>query len=417
MASAWRDGLAWLRRHPVAADLTVAVAVSCAALVSLFTTFELLQQDPSWEMPDRGPIVLSLITVTLPLGARRRSPLVVAAVVTAAFVAGRVLVNPGLPGLAAWEGIVTVWAVWVALYTAVAHGPARRTTAVVVGAVVVVLLAEVVREIVFYEGGAFDDLPLNQGFLLAYNVVTIAMPVALGVAVRGLRRRQVELRSQAVELRRQREENARRAVLDERVRIARELHDVVAHHVSVMGVQAGAARRVMPKQPDRAEEALASIESSSRQAVVELHRLLGFLRREGQQDGLAPQPDLSRLPELVAEAGGDALQVRLQIEGEPRPLPSTLELSAYRVIQEALTNTRKHAGATTSTVRVAYRPEELEIEVLDDGGGGATPVNGGHGLIGMRERVGLHGGHLRAGSRPEGGFAVRATFPVGAALP
>jgi len=199
------------------------------------------------------------------------------------------------------------------------------------------------------------------------------------------------------------------------------LHDVVAHHVSVMGIQAGAARSVMRTQPERAEEALTSIESSSRQAVVELHHLLGFLRRDDQQDGLAPQPDLSRLSELVADAGGggggDALQVRLQIEGEPRPLPSTLELSAYRVIQEALTNTRKHADATTSTVRVAYRPTMLEIEVLDDGRGGAAAANGGHGLIGMRERVGLHGGHLRAGSRPEGGFAVYATFPVDAGLP
>jgi signal transduction histidine kinase len=243
------------------------------------------------------------------------------------------------------------------------------------------------------------------------------LPIALGLAVRGLRRRQVALTDQAVELRRQREENAQRAVLDERVRIARELHDVVAHHVSVMGIQAGAARSVMRKQPERAEEALTSIESSSRQAVVELHHLLGFLRRDGQQDGLTPQPNLSQLPELVAEAGGDAVQVRLQIEGEPRPLPGTLELSAYRVIQEALTNTRKHADATTSTVRVAYQPTMLEIEVLDDGRGGAAPANGGHGLIGMRERVGLHGGHLRAGSRPEGGFAVHATFPVDAGAP
>ena len=132
------------------------------------------------------------------------------------------------------------------------------------------------------------------------------------------------------------------------MRIARELHDVVAHHVSVMGVQAGAARRVMRRQPEQAEAALASIEASSRQAVLELQRLLGILRREGQvdDDALTPQPDLARLPELVAQADGDDLRVELRVEGEPRPLPGTVELSAYRVVQEALTNTRKHARAT-----------------------------------------------------------------------
>jgi signal transduction histidine kinase len=205
-------------------------------------------------------------------------------------------------------------------------------------------------------------------------------------------------------------------VLDERVRIARELHDVVAHHVSVMGVQAGAARRVLDRRPDQAAEVLSSIETSSRRAVVELHRLLGFLRRDGQADELAPQPDLGRLRELVGEAGHGALAIELVVEGEPRELPATLEVSAYRVIQEALTNARKHSGGTTATVRVDYRPAELAVEVLDDGGNGTMPRLenvGGHGLIGMRERVSLHGGHLRAGPRPGGGFAVQATFPLG----
>jgi signal transduction histidine kinase len=199
------------------------------------------------------------------------------------------------------------------------------------------------------------------------------------------------------------------------VRIARELHDVVAHHVSVMGLQAGAARRVLGRQPDKAEAALSSIEASSRQAVLELHRLLGFLRRADQTDDLAPHPDLAQLSDLVAQAGQGALTVTLSVEGEPRPLPPTLEVSAYRVVQEALTNARKHSGGTTATVRVAYQPTMLEIEVLDDGNRGAEPPlpnAGGHGLIGMRERVALHGGHLRAGPRPHGGFAVHATFPL-----
>jgi len=282
------------------------------------------------------------------------------------------------------------------------------------------LFGEVVREVVFYQGGAYVGLPLNEGFGLAYNAVFIILPMLLGAAVRSLRERGRELAAQTTELQREREENARRAVLDERVRIARELHDVVAHHVSVMGIQAGAARRVMTLQPERAQEALTSIEASSRQAVDELHRLLGFLRREGQDDTLTPQPDLAQLPELIAQTTKGDLAVNLTVEGEPRPLPGTLELSAYRVIQEALTNTIKHSHATAATVRVAYSPSMLEIEVIDDGTGEADPALssvGGHGLVGMRERVRLHQGHLRIGPVPKGGFAVHAAFPLNGHTP
>ena len=328
--------------------------------------------------------------------------------------------NPGIPGLPAWEAYITVWACWLALYSAVAHAPRTRWTLLVVAALVAALLAEVVREVYFYEGGGFQGLPLSQGFVLAYNAVFIAFPVLLGLAVRSRRDRERELAAQAAELQREREENARRAVLEERVRIARELHDVVAHHVSVMGVQAGAARRVVGRQPEKVEEILSSIEVSSRQAVVELHRLLGFLRRAGQADELAPQPDLAQLDDLVGAAGKGELAVELVVEGEVRPLPQTLEVSAYRVIQEALTNALKHSGGSRAVVRVGYQPTALEIEVLDDGnGGGEHPPSGlgGHGLIGMRERVGLHGGHLRVGRAPQGGFAVHATFPLNGDAP
>jgi signal transduction histidine kinase len=262
-------------------------------------------------------------------------------------------------------------------------------------------------------------LPLNEVVLLAYNAVSIALPIMLGVAVRRRRERERELDARTRELQSEREENARSAVLEERVRIARELHDVVAHHVSVMGVQAGAARRVMAQQPGKAEAVLSSIEASSRQAVLELHRLLGVLRRADQPDELTPQPDLAQLPELVAQAGNGGLVVELSIEGQPRALPRTLEVSAYRVIQEALTNSLRHSGGTTARVRVDYQPAVLEVEVLDDGkGNGQSPGSvGGHGLMGMRERVGLHGGHLRAGRTPEGGFAVHATFPLNGGAP
>jgi signal transduction histidine kinase len=403
---------ATLRRHPTAADAVVAVFLAAASLVSLYTTFELVRQDPSFDLPAKPPLVIALLAVTLPLAWRRRYPPGVAVVVIAAFVVGRVALDPDTPGLGSWEGYVGQWACWLALYTAVVHAPRTRLSAIVVAALCATLLGEIVREIY---GSAFKGLPLSQSFLVAYNVVVLALPLVLGAAVRSARERERELAAQTAELQREREENARRAVLEERVRIARELHDVVAHHVSVMGIQAGAARRVMHTRPDKAAEMLSLVEVSSRQAVVELHRLLGFLRGADQENGLTPQPDLAQLPELVARAGRGELVVELSVEGEPRPLPRTLELSAYRVIQEALTNALKHSGGTAATVRVAYEPTALEIEVLDNGSRatrGAPANPGGHGLIGMRERVGLHGGHVRAGLAADGGFVVHATFPL-----
>ena len=403
-----------LRRHPLAADVGLAVALSVATLVSLSATFELLRTDPQFHEPAKLPIVVSVLAVTLPLALRRRFPLAVACVVTVAFVAGRVAINPGVPNLASWEIYLTQWACWLALYSAVVYGRRARWTTALLAVLVATLLAEVVRDVLFYKGGVYKGLPLNQGFVIVYSAAFMAFPLLLGVAVRTRREREQELTARTRELQHEREENARRAVLEERVRIARELHDVVAHHVSVMGVQAGAARRVMGQQPEKAEEVLSSIEASSRQAVVELHRLLGFLRRPDQPDELAPQPDLAQLPELVARAGEGGLSVELSVAGEPRPLPRTLELSAYRVIQEALTNALKHSGGSTARLRLDYKPNVLEVEVCDDGRGSAVRAPhhvGGHGLIGMRERVSLHGGHLSAGPTADG-FAVRATFPL-----
>jgi signal transduction histidine kinase len=204
--------------------------------------------------------------------------------------------------------------------------------------------------------------------------------------------------------------HAERAVFEERVRIARELHDVVAHHVSMMGVQAGAARVVIDSDRDQAKEALSSIEHSSRQAVAELHRLLGFLRQAGDRDDLAPQPSLSELPQLAASMRDSDLAVELIVEGESRPLPPTVELSAYRIVQEALTNTIKHGAASRADVHLRYWPDELELEIVDDGrpNGDTASGPGGLGLIGMRERAALHGGELSAGPVAGGGFAVRA---------
>jgi signal transduction histidine kinase len=210
------------------------------------------------------------------------------------------------------------------------------------------------------------------------------------------------------------EERARHAVLEERVRIARELHDVVAHHVSMMGVQAGAARLVLDADPAKAKTALAAIEGSSRQAVVELHRLLGFLRQAGDADGLAPQPGLDELARLATTLDGSALAVAVTVEGERRALPPTVDVSAYRIVQEALTNTLKHASASRADVHLRYWPDELEVEIVDDGRPSDAPPSssGGLGLIGMRERVALHGGQLTAGPAAGGGFAVKVRLPA-----
>jgi signal transduction histidine kinase len=214
------------------------------------------------------------------------------------------------------------------------------------------------------------------------------------------------------------EETARHAVFEERVRIARELHDVVAHHVSMMGVQAGAARVVIDRDRDKAKEALTAIESSSRQAVAELHRLLGFLRQPGDRDDLAPQPGLGQLPRLAASMSESHLAVEVSIEGETRSLPPTVDVSAYRIVQEALTNTLKHSAASRADVHVRYWPDEVEVEIIDDGrpDGASSSGLGGLGLIGMRERAALHGGQLSAGPAVGGGYAVRARLraPTGA---
>jgi len=192
------------------------------------------------------------------------------------------------------------------------------------------------------------------------------------------------------------------------------LHDVVAHHVSMMGVQAGAARVVLASDPAKAKEALASVETSSRQAVLELHRLLGFLRQAGDQDHLAPQLGLGQLESLARSLSGSELNVEVRVEGEERSLPPMVDVSAYRIVQEALTNTLKHAGASRADVHVRYLPDELELEIVDDGcgDGAASTAPGGLGLIGMRERAALHGGQLSAGPATGGGFAVRVRLPT-----
>ena len=223
-------------------------------------------------------------------------------------------------------------------------------------------------------------------------------------------REAAEMRATLAE--REREAAARIAVAEERTRIARELHDIVAHAVSVMVLQVGAVRHKLPQELEDDREALSRVEGAGRTALVEMRRLLGAMRRDGDGLDLAPQPGLDGLESLVDDVGRAGLPVQLHVDGDRFPLPRAIDLSAYRILQEGLTNALKHAGASRADVTVRYRPDEIELEVADDGAGAATSDGLGHGLVGIRERVKIYGGEMSAGTAPAGGFVLSARLPV-----
>ena len=199
--------------------------------------------------------------------------------------------------------------------------------------------------------------------------------------------------------------------MEERARIARELHDVVAHSISVMVLQARGGRRVLESEPTDAREAFAVIESTGQQALDEMRRLVGMLRSGEKTLPLAPQPSLKEVGMLVEQVRAAGLPVQLDIEGEPRDLPPGVDLSAFRIVQEALTNALTHAGPARARVVLRYRADELELEISDDGTGDGSGSGSGYGLVGMRERVSVYGGELQAGRQPGGGYALRVRLP------
>ena len=219
-------------------------------------------------------------------------------------------------------------------------------------------------------------------------------------------------RERALKAEQEREVRARLAVSDERARIARELHDVVGHSVSVMTVQASAARRLLRPHQEKEREALLVVEQTGREALAEMRRLVGVLRRPEEAPALAPQPSLEQIERLVESAREAGLPVDLRIEGDPVQLPAGVDLTAYRLVQEGLTNAINHARAQKAEVVVRYADGHVELTVSDDGRGGGDGGGGGHGLVGMRERVSVYGGELDAGPRAEGGFRLRARLPV-----
>ncbi len=245
-----------------------------------------------------------------------------------------------------------------------------------------------------------------------WDVITFSVAWVIGYAV-GQKFREVdEARDRAELAEREREERARRAVADERARIARELHDVVGHSVSVMTVQASAVRVRLDDDQEQVREALDVVERTGREALAEMRRMVGVLRHPDEAPALAPQPSLEQVETLVERAREAGLPVDLRIEGDPVELPAGIDLTAYRLVQEGLTNAIKHARARRAEVLVRYVDGEVEVTVSDDGDGGGDGDGSGHGLVGIRERVSVYGGRLEAGVRPEGGFRLRATLPV-----
>jgi signal transduction histidine kinase len=233
-----------------------------------------------------------------------------------------------------------------------------------------------------------------------------------GFALRSQEEQAEAAEARATQAEREREASARIAVAEERARIARELHDIVAHAVSVMVLQVGAVRHKLPDTLADEEDALRGVEQTGRTALAEMRRLLGAMGRDGDGPELAPQPSLDGLDSLVADVERAGLPVRLHIEGEPFRLPPAIDLSAYRIVQEGLTNALKHAHAGHADVTVRYSADELQIEVRDDGPGGATSDGRGHGLVGIRERVKIYGGEMTAGQATDGGFVLSTHLPI-----
>lgn len=382
----------WLRRHPVAADGLV------AALLGGLTLATFLTSPVSGSEREADVIgVIMVIAVNAALTGRRRHPIPVLAFVTLLGMALLVL------DYSAPQMLASV----VALYSVGAHVDRPRSIQAFAAATSVFTVIALIGWSI-----AEEDVSLTD---ITWSLAILTTAFVLGDSLRGRRAHLATLEARAADLEREQEQLAQRAVIDERQSIARELHDVVAHTMSVMVVQAGAARRLIDQRPDQARTALESVEATGRSGLDEMRRLLGVLRTDGENGDAeyAPQPSLSRLSELVTSCTDAGLPVALEVEGDPPELPAGLDLSAYRVVQEALTNTMKHAGPAAAKVCLEWSPSQLTLSVVDDGRGAAVAFTApGHGLLGMRERVELYGGDLRVGPQPGGGFGVHATFPI-----
>ncbi len=414
-------------------DVVVGLALAALALVG----WELSRDVGIFESADTSSAeqIAWTVAVALPLCVRRRHPVAQMLAVSALFL-GVGLREPVVSAQFTVQGYL-----FISLFAAAAWGRDRRVTRLALGGVLLVMF--VWLALVIGSGSLMDQLygpdgPDPGGLLPAYTAAAVFNVVVnllyfVGAWVAGeatwrSARQREQLRQQATALREQQHAEARRAVLAERLRIARELHDVAAHHVSVIGVQAAAARRVLGVDGEAAGRALTAVEQSSRSAVGEMRQLLGVLRSDGEYgrseddsadgENRSPQPGLDDLGALVEEVGDAGPQVDLHRVGAPRPVPTTVELSLYRTVQEALVNVRRHSTAASASVTLRFSDPEpapawVEVEVVDDGRP-RPQVSGGSGLghLGMRERAAMHGGEAEIGRRPFGGYRVRVRYPL-----
>jgi signal transduction histidine kinase len=367
-------------------DYGIPLALAVVAVIEVATSSDI---DAPWPLG----IAFALGT-TVPLLWRRRAPLVVLVVVFVSLAVADETYSMANNASSPFAGLL------IATYASGAYTNRRDgwIAAALIGIVLVAMAFSIGEDVI-------GDMLFIGGILYAvWGAATI---------VRSRQELAGALAARTVELEHEREENARLAVAEERARIARELHDVVAHNLSIMVLQAGAERRAIGDERPQTTEALATIEDTGRTAMAEMRRLLGMLRRSDDELALAPQPSLRYLDDLVSQVREAGLPVDLRVEGAPRAVAPGVDLSAYRIIQEALTNALKHAGPARARVTVRYGDNELDIEIADDGTGAAAPAPaGGHGLVGMRERVALFGGDLAAGRRLSGGYVVRAKLPL-----
>jgi signal transduction histidine kinase len=366
-----------LRRHPQVLDAGLAAVVAVVTMASVVVTD---RTDDGVRLTGWG--VALLVVQFVALVWRRRAPLTVAVVVIAAGMAY---------GIAELPDPAIMFAPALAIYTVACWRPRQ------VGIVAAVVAA----------GLGTLAIVLSHDS----DIADVAVNYAVGITAWAVGETMRNQRDEAAASEARRAEDARRAVADERVRIARDLHDVVAHHLSVIVVQAEAAQEVLDADPDRAAAAMGAVADTARGALGELRRVLGVLRSD--PGDRTPQPDLAAVDDLVASVRQAGLAVDVHTEGRERPVTGVVGLAAYRVVQEALTNTLRHAAARRAEVALAYRDDALEVTVSDDGRGPANGTAGsGHGLAGMRERVTTLGGSLDAGPRDGGGFAVRARLPL-----
>jgi len=341
---------------------------------------------------------LLAVLICAPILTHRRFPVASVAVCLTAVVVyatGHYVAYPGL-------------AIFVLNFDIALHTRERVAVATLFASVVVI-------------GVAVDLQPDKVAILATYVESELGVLVAwlTGRNLRHRRARWAELTARTERAERDREEEARRAVTEERLRIARELHDVIAHSMSVIAVQSAVGNHVIDTQPAEARQALAAIEATSRSALTEMRRLLGVLRQEGEPRGsLAPAPGLADLAMLAGQVQDAGLKVWINVAGQRGDVPPGIDLSAYRIIQEALTNVIKHGAGSAAEVTISYRPDSVTVEVADQGAGAppaevpAPRTDPGHGIIGMRERVAVFGGEFSAGPGPDGGFLVRACFPI-----